>query len=675
MRTSPAPARAVIVLMLLAAVAALEAQRGGRGGLGGPGGPGGLPGLGARLPPDEPQPPSQDDTPTFRSGVTLVQIDAFVTDRDGRPVTDLTADDFEILESGEPREITAFAAANVPAPVPVDLPGGIESDVRSNSTPPGRTYLMALDEMAPENAVRSRHILRQFFDANFGPGDVAAVTLTGRGLASSGQDFTNSTRLLLSAIDRFTGGFPSFDANATHPVTSDGRQLASSLRSLTEFLATLPGRKVLLLVAEGLGGLDAFAAVDYQGTSLSPAELDLHEAVAAATRGNVAIYPIDPRGATTDTTAAESFDVTNLSARVDLAAIADITGGFSLTGSNNFAGAFERIVRENSHYYTIGFASEYRRRDGRFVPVDVRVKRPGLRVASRDGFLAPLTRERRAPAVAGDARMPAVAEALASPLAVPDVPMRVGAAAYRTRGRNASVALVVEFDLSKLGLVEKDGTLSGEFEITYLATDASGKVRPGRRHTATLSLKQSAAGLAFRAGARVLSEFELPAGRYQLRVAAGGEVRAGSIVYDLDVPDFGRRPLAVSGLSLTVLSAPAATTLRVRDPLGRVLPTPPVASRDFASADTMTFHAEVYEERGERKPALVTADLRREDGTVVKTAAALKGLPLLSGAASGRGVSGVFPLADLQPGVYLLHVDARSADGRVAAREVPIRVW
>ena len=72
MRTSPAIARAVIVPMLLAAVAALDAQRGGGGGLGGPGGLGGVPGRGARLPPDEPQRPSQDDTPTFRSGVTLV---------------------------------------------------------------------------------------------------------------------------------------------------------------------------------------------------------------------------------------------------------------------------------------------------------------------------------------------------------------------------------------------------------------------------------------------------------------------------------------------------------------------------------------------------------------------------------------------------------------------------
>src|SRR5678815_5742488 len=178
-----------------------------------------------------------------------------------------------------------------------------------------------------------------------------------RDSASSAQDFTSNKKLILQAIDKFSGAFSEFDDKPLS--SSDSRQLGSSLRRLTEFLATMPGRKVMLYIGEGLGGLDPYQATAYRGTSLTPGELDFHEAIAAATRGNVTIYPVDPRGLTFETTAPESFDTTTLDARADLAAIADVTGGFSLTSSNNYATAIGRMVRENSSYYTLGFSSEY----------------------------------------------------------------------------------------------------------------------------------------------------------------------------------------------------------------------------------------------------------------------------------------------------------------------------
>ncbi|MBN1126574.1 MAG: hypothetical protein JXA82_16325 [Sedimentisphaerales bacterium] len=49
------------------------------------------------------------DTKIFRVYVNLVQVDAVVTDKDGRPVTDLTAKDFIILQDGKPQEITNFS--------------------------------------------------------------------------------------------------------------------------------------------------------------------------------------------------------------------------------------------------------------------------------------------------------------------------------------------------------------------------------------------------------------------------------------------------------------------------------------------------------------------------------------------------------------------------------------
>ena len=51
----------------------------------------------------EPQRP-----PTFRTGTNVIRVDATVTDRNGTPLTTLTADDFEIQEDGKPQAITSF---------------------------------------------------------------------------------------------------------------------------------------------------------------------------------------------------------------------------------------------------------------------------------------------------------------------------------------------------------------------------------------------------------------------------------------------------------------------------------------------------------------------------------------------------------------------------------------
>jgi VWFA-related protein len=700
-------------IAVLASIAVLDAQRGGGGfGGGGQGGGGAIGGArGAQsTDQDERTRPKEDDTPTFRSRVTIVQVDAIVTDDAGNPVTGLTEKDFEVTEAGQARKITTFSAVNIPLPTYETTGIGLESDMVTNGNPPGRTYLIALDEVDPQNAVRARHFLHDFIENHFGPSDIAGVSLTGRGLAASAQDFTNNKRLILEAIDKFSGSFNDFDnmlggsssesgapiceapAVGVAPVgrattcatgqkatvnASDSRQLGSSLRRLTEFLGKLPGRKVLLYVGEGLGGLDAYQARAYNGTSLTPGELDFHEAVSAATRGNVTIYPIDPRGLTSELIAPGTVltgAATVLDARADLSEIADVTGGFSLVGSNNYADAVARMIRENSQYYTLGFESEYEKRDGRFVQMEVKVKRPGLKVRARRGYVAPLAREAAPPTVSADAKMPTVSSALGSAIAVNDVTIRAVATPYRGQGSNATVALAIEFDIARLDLVDKNGLLTGDMEVSFVATDTKGKVHPGRRYDTTVSLKKDVAQSAFGNGVRVVSQIDLPKGKYQLRIAAGGHSRAGSLVYDLEVPDFANG-LQMSGVSLTSLAAPALSTFRATDPLGSALPGPPVAMRDFTRQDIVQIYAEAYD--GERRNALptVTADLRTSNGTVIGKLLQQKQSSALH-AQNGIALSAILPLAGVQPGIYVIHVEANATNGKgTVQRDVPIRVW
>jgi len=55
-----------------------------------------------------------EQTATFRVQVDAIHVDAIVTDARGNPVTDLTADDFEVLEDGRPQTITSFALVDIP---------------------------------------------------------------------------------------------------------------------------------------------------------------------------------------------------------------------------------------------------------------------------------------------------------------------------------------------------------------------------------------------------------------------------------------------------------------------------------------------------------------------------------------------------------------------------------
>ena len=176
--------------------------------------------------------------------------------------------------------------------------------------------------------------------------------------------------------------------------------MANSIRKLSEFMAGVRGRrKAMLLVGEGVD-FDIYEAVGQLGSTASSVLLDTHDAIAAATRGNVTIYAIDPRGLMNaesdliEVPARSAMPTAGLnsptrcgSRRTACACWPTTTGGFAAVNRNDFNGAFDRIVSENSSYYLLGFYSTNDRRDGRYRKLEVRVNRPGLRVArSRSGY-------------------------------------------------------------------------------------------------------------------------------------------------------------------------------------------------------------------------------------------------------------------------------------------------
>ena len=69
--------------------------------------------------------------------------------------------------------------------------------------------------------------------------------------------------------------------------------------------------------------------------------------------------------------------------------LAEQTGGIASVNTNSLTTAFNQIVQANSRYYVLGYYPPTQARDGRFHTIDVRAKRPGLRVTARRGYASP----------------------------------------------------------------------------------------------------------------------------------------------------------------------------------------------------------------------------------------------------------------------------------------------
>jgi VWFA-related protein len=677
-------------------------------------------------------PPPQ--TPTFKSQVEYVEVDALVTDAQGRFVRDLTREDFQVFEDGRPQTISTFALVDLPierGERPLFAEAPIEPDIQTNERPfDGRVYVVILDDLHTET-LRSQQVkiaMHQFIERNLGANDLMAIVHTG-GRTDAAQEFTSNKRLLLAAVDKFMGRklpsatiarneqyFRQLGAGIADPRIPDpydteraynARATMRSLREIAEWLSGLRGRrKAVIYVSEGIDYdvTDVIRQNDAPGSASASALIaDIRDTINAAARSNVSIYAIDPRGLTqladvsigvsgfadaqggagsadpaTPSPNAAGIGASGLRnelflSQMNLRALAEETNGYAAVNSNDFTGAFDRIVRDNSSYYVLAYYPPSNRRDGRFHRIQVRVSRPGLTVRARRGYVAPRGNSAAKPSPAAGASA-AVVEALNSPIQVSGLAMRVFAAPFKGVAPHASVLFGVEMSGRDLSL-----ETGAKIEIAYFAVDVQGKTQGGRTDTITLNLRPESRTRVEQNGLRFLNRLDLPPGRYTFRVAArdvtGGAV--GSVSHDLEVPDFAKAAFSMSGVALTSMAGSALATARSDEQMREVLPAPPAALRTFPQNDELALFAEVYDRSGDQPHAVdISAIVRSAQGTVVFKHEEERRSAELQGASGGYGFQARVPLTDFAPGLYVLTVEARSrlGDHPSAVRQVPFRV-
>lgn len=180
-------------------------------------------------------------------------------------------------------------------------------------------------------------------------------------------------------------------------------------RSLDTIARQLDGvprqRKALVLFSEGIDYNvgDVMGRVQRYGSDVTR---EMQQAIGALMRSNVSLYAIDPRGLSSADgdrvetplyrQPARTNDLTNPGIEGEHAAsirslrhLSESTGGFAVVDTNDYAGAYERIVAENSEYYVLGYTPSHPGRPGQFREISVRVTRPGVRVVARRGYIVP----------------------------------------------------------------------------------------------------------------------------------------------------------------------------------------------------------------------------------------------------------------------------------------------
>ena len=683
----------------------------------------------ATLAGQQPRPAGAQATPrqqvppiTFRSEVSYVEVDAVVVDAQGNFVRKLNQGDFQVFEDGKPQKVSAFSLVDIPVErteQPAFLGRAVEPDVQSNAkTPDGRLYVLVLDDIHTDlrRTGQVRRTAKQFVDKFLGANDLAAVVHSS-GRADASQDFTNNKLLLNQAIDRFSGRkLRSATLNKiddalfkrNNPMRGDGppvdteeqeraynaRSLLSTITSLADYLTGIHGRrKAIVMFSEGI---DYDINRPMEMSEASTIRQETADAIGAATRANINIYALDPRGLTNagdddinliglppDDPNVNALGVAALREEIYLSqasldTLAEETGGFAITNTNNSASKLQKIVDDNSSYYVLGYYPTNEKRDGRYRKIEVRLTRPGLIVHARKGYVAPSGKVPAArKADASNTTSPAVRDALNSPLQTTGLTLAMFAAPFKGPAPNATLAIVAQFSGKDLAFVERDGKFTNLVDMSYILVNPQGKVVAGNKDTINMGLKPETYKRVMQLGFRLQAKIDVPPGRYSLRLAVHeGGGRVGSVFTDLVVPDFLKEPLTMSGLAVTSATAGQVPTAGALN-LSALLPAPPTTAREFTSKDQLAVLAEVYDNLGAQSHTVeITTTLRSDDGKTVFSNTERRQSSELAGARGGYGYTSRVPLTDLAPGLYVLKVEARSSLGKPlsVAREVQFRI-
>lgn len=280
----------------------------------------------------------QGQQAAFRGGIDLVQMGVTVTDDDGEFITDLTPEDFEVVEEGQPQTITYFSPGGQSAAAPplhvgllFDTSGSMDEDI----------------ELSRSAAIRFLNTLSEAVDMTLVDFNTEVR------VAKYGQrDFP---RIVERIRERRPGGWTA---------------LYDALGVYLDGASENEGRTILLLYTDGGDTRSAIALGDLM-TLVRASDVTIH------TVGFME----------------HQRSSTQLSQRMRLMEIAETTGGraFFPSAMKDIEEAYDEVVAQIRAQYSLGYTSTDTAQDGSWRSVEIKLTRPDLkdaRVQARKGYFA-----------------------------------------------------------------------------------------------------------------------------------------------------------------------------------------------------------------------------------------------------------------------------------------------
>ena len=383
---------------------------------------------------------------TERIEVSVINVDVTVTDRAGHPVNGLSRDDFEVFEDGRPQRITNFyTIENAAVRITRGESGAAQEagDLQQFR----RKVVLMIDNNFIGKPQRDAALTRldEFIDNHFAGNYEWSVMSVGRGVQTV-QPFTQDSQQIHEALERVRH-MPTLDAQVEQDRTllsdptrrranmseaeaaaymgsvhfSGREQTMRNLQATTNTARAIvqtcrafgasEGKKLVVLVTGGMERNTTFSAYD-SGTDRNLQEMKLEvdkildEMVREANAANFNLYVVKARNRGM---IAPQHDVSNKSSGLNVQSanilqsgggagpidttdvdsaslsLALGTGGLYLRSSDTGRN-FEQIDTDTSNYYSLGYSPQHSD-DGKYHHISVKVKKSGLAVRHRDGYL------------------------------------------------------------------------------------------------------------------------------------------------------------------------------------------------------------------------------------------------------------------------------------------------
>ncbi len=523
---------------------------------------------------------------TFKVESKLVVVNVSVKDKNGKPITTLTKDDFEVFEDGARQALGVFELQTLSNDLlpPVDVADTPRTLQERNPQQAGATAtpkppmtiqavrhqdrrLLALffdfSSMPQGDQVRAKDAAIKFLETQMTSADLVSI-MTFANKFQVVEDFTDDRERLLTTIRKMNLGEGSELAGLASTSSDEGDDSGTFAADDTEFNIFNTDRKLSALedAARKLGVFPEKKALVYFSSGVNRTgvenESQLKATVNAAIRANVAFYPVDarglvasapggdasvasPRGTGVFTGSTQSSRASNFNGSQDtLYTLAADTGGKALLDTNDLTLGIKNAQNDFSSYYILGYYSTNSAQDGKFRKIQVKLKDQKLqaKLDYRNGYYAEKTFQK----FNASDKERQLEEALALGDPVSELPLALEVDYFRVAKDRYFVPISVKIPGSSVGLTKKGANETAQLDFIGQVTDQNGRQVGGVRDFITVKLNQNDAAKIGQRHLQYDAGLTLAPGNYTLRFLARENQtgKMGTFETKFNVPDLNQ---------------------------------------------------------------------------------------------------------------------------------------